>query len=125
MVLPSSMKGLYRSSQSRPPEKPSRLNAPQRSNIWISCITFGVLRTSTVIGGVVVVGEMNPKLFFFAALKSRSMFSIVLFSLTLSPTNFQVTPFSLRKSFCGSMISTAVSFLLISMVHLLFTGSDS
>src|SRR6266851_3761913 len=63
----------------------------------------------------------NP--FFFAALRSRSMFSTVLFSLTLLPTNFQVTPFSLRKSFCGSVITTAVPFLLILMIHLLCLSS--
>jgi hypothetical protein len=53
---------------------------------------------------------------FFAALKIRSMFSTVLYSLTRSPTNPQVMPFSLKTSFCGSVSTTAVSFLLMFMV---------
>src|SRR5215472_18274203 len=56
----------------------------------------------------------NPLI--FAVLKIRSMCSMVLFSLTLSPTSCQVTPFSLRKSFCGSVTTTAVSFLSMSIV---------
>ena len=45
----------------------------------------------------------------FAALKIRSMFSTVLFSVTLAPTAPQFAPFSLSTSFCGSMNTTAVS----------------
>src|SRR5258708_32214032 len=60
-----------------------------------------------------------PKPCSFAAWKSRSMFSTVLFSLTLAPTNPQETPFSLRTSFCGSMTTSAVSFLLKSIIRLL------
>ena len=36
------------------------------------------------------------------------MFSTVLFSVTLSPTKPHITPSGLRKSFCGSVINTAV-----------------
>jgi len=61
----------------------------------------------------------NP--FFFAAWKMRSMFSTVLFSLTLSPTAPHAMPFSLKTSFCGSMNTSAVSFLLIFMVYLLLS----
>ena len=46
------------------------------------------------------------------------MFSTVLFSLTLSPTKAHETPFSLRTSFCGSMTTSAVSFLSMFMVFL-------
>src|SRR5215475_12101693 len=56
----------------------------------------------------------NP--FCFAALKIRSMFSTVLFSVTLSPTNGHARPLSLKTSFCGSIKTTAVSFLLMSIV---------
>src|SRR5262245_19890309 len=49
----------------------------------------------------------NP--FCFAAWKMRSMFSMVLFSLTLPPTNPHARPFSLKTSFCGSMKTIAVS----------------
>src|SRR5580765_3197239 len=45
----------------------------------------------------------------FAARKMRSMFSTVLFSLTLWPTAAHAAPVSLRTSFCGSMKTTAVS----------------
>ena len=41
----------------------------------------------------------TPKPLSFAAWNRRSMFPTVLFSLTLSPTNPQETPFSLRTSF--------------------------
>src|SRR4029077_6624432 len=58
----------------------------------------------------------NP--FSFAALKMRSMFSTVLFSLTLSPTAPHARPLSLKTSFCGSMKTTAVSFLCIFTVLL-------
>ena len=61
----------------------------------------------------------TPKSCSFAALKSRAMFSTVLFSLTLSPTKPQEMPFSLRTSFCGSMTTSAVSFLWIFMTLLL------
>src|SRR5438132_2051571 len=64
----------------------------------------------------------NP--FSFAALKMRSMFSTVLFSLTLSPTAAHARPFSLKTSFCGSMNTTAVSFLFMFIV-LLQTISQS
>src|SRR5258708_916585 len=47
------------------------------------------------------------------------MFSMVLFSLTLAPTNGQETPFSLKTSFCGSMTTSAVSCLVIFIVRLL------
>src|SRR5262245_52266042 len=47
-----------------------------------------------------------------AARKMRSMFSTVLFSLTLWPTAPHPAPVSLRTSFCGSMKTTAVSFRL-------------
>jgi len=43
-----------------------------------------------------------------AAANSESMFSTVLLSVTLLPTTPQVTPFGLRKSFCGSVMSRAV-----------------
>src|SRR5262249_25491389 len=46
----------------------------------------------------------------FAARKMRSMFSTVLFSVTLCPTEPHAAPVSLRTSFCGSMNTTAVSF---------------
>src|SRR5215467_7469842 len=46
----------------------------------------------------------------FAARKMRSMFSTVLFSVTLAPTAAQAAPFSLNTSFCGSMKTTAVRF---------------
>src|SRR5712692_6140701 len=55
----------------------------------------------------------NP--FPFAALKMRSMFSTVLFSVTLSPTAPHARPLSLKTSFCGSMKTTAVSSLFISI----------
>src|SRR5438445_3069444 len=58
----------------------------------------------------------NP--FSFAALKIRSMFSTVLFSLTLSPTAPHARPLSLKTSFCGSMKTTAVSFLCMFIVLL-------
>src|SRR5215475_7030024 len=60
----------------------------------------------------------NP--FSFAALKMRSMFSTVLFSVTLSPTNGHARPLSLKTSFCGSINTTAVSFLLMFMVTSFF-----
>src|SRR5215470_6919950 len=44
----------------------------------------------------------------FAPRKMRSMFSTVLFSVTLAPTTTQAAPFSLNTSFCGSMKTTAV-----------------
>src|SRR4030095_11172174 len=56
----------------------------------------------------------NP--FSFAGLNICSMFSTVLFSLTLSPTKPHARPLSLKTSFCGSMNTTAVSHLLISIV---------
>src|SRR5215468_1379382 len=46
----------------------------------------------------------------FAVRKMRSMFSTVLFSVTLAPTAAQAAPFSLNTSFCGSMNTTAVRF---------------
>jgi hypothetical protein len=49
--------------------------------------------------------------FVFATWKIRSMFSTVLFSVTLAPTAAQFAPFSLSTSFCGSMNTTAVSVL--------------
>src|SRR5262249_28921943 len=52
----------------------------------------------------------------FAAWRMRSMFSTVLFSLTLWPTAAHAAPFSLRTSFCGSMKTTAVSFRLSCMM---------
>src|SRR3954468_23501336 len=55
----------------------------------------------------------------FADRKSRSRFSTVLFSLTLSPTSPQDTPFSLRTSFWGSMTTRAVSCLPNSIAMLL------
>src|SRR6266853_205887 len=54
--------------------------------------------------------------FAFAALKIRSMFSTVRFSVTLAPTAPQLAPFSLSTSFCGSMNTTAVSLLRMSMM---------
>src|SRR5262252_9244316 len=60
--------------------------------------------------------------FSFAALKMRSMFSTVLFSVTLWPTNPHASPLSLSTSFCGSINTTAVSFLLTFMDYLLFLG---
>src|SRR5215469_12427831 len=63
----------------------------------------------------------NP--FCFAALKIRSIFSTVLFSLTLSPTNGHERPFSLNTSFCGSINTTAVSPLFMSIVALLPKGT--
>jgi hypothetical protein len=57
----------------------------------------------------------------FAALKIRSMFSTVLFSVTLPPTKPHARPFSLSTSFCGSMKTIAVSFLLMSIALLLTT----
>ena len=60
----------------------------------------------------------TPKPWSFAAWKSRSMFATVSFSWTLSPTRPQETPCSLRTSFCGSMTTSAVSFLSIFMVQL-------
>src|SRR5262249_3208321 len=62
----------------------------------------------------------TPKPCSFAALKSRAMFSTVLFSLTLAPTNPQETPFSLKTSFCGSMTTRDVSFLSRTMVPIGF-----
>ena len=44
-----------------------------------------------------------------AAMKRASMCSTVRFSVTLSPTIPQVTPSGLRKSFCGSVMTNAVS----------------
>ena len=41
------------------------------------------------------------------------------FSLTLSPTELQETPFSLKTSFCGSMTTSAVSLLVKFMLLLL------
>src|SRR5262250_3174065 len=55
----------------------------------------------------------------FAALKMRSIFSTVLFSVTLWPTDFHASPFSLSTSFCGSINTTAVSFLFMFIVYLL------
>src|ERR1043166_9336820 len=52
----------------------------------------------------------------FAALKMRSMFSTVLFTVTLWPTAPHARPLSLKTSICGSMKTTAVSFFIISMV---------
>jgi hypothetical protein len=49
--------------------------------------------------------------FAFAALNILSMFSTVLFSVTLAPTLAQFAPLSLSTSFCGSMNTTAVSVL--------------
>ena len=66
----------------------------------------------------------TPKPCSFAALKSRARFSTVLFSLTLSPTRPQETPFSLRTSFCGSMTTSAVSFLSIFILFPLSEGLD-
>jgi hypothetical protein len=40
--------------------------------------------------------------------KSTSRFSTVPFSVTLLPTTPQVTPSGLRKSFCGSVTTSAV-----------------
>src|SRR5467141_2980855 len=54
----------------------------------------------------------------FAALKIRSMFSIVLFSVTLAPTAPQLAPFSLSTSFWGSIKTTAVSIFRNSMACL-------
>jgi hypothetical protein len=54
-----------------------------------------------------------------AALKICSMFSMVLFSMTLPPTKPQAGPFSLSTLFCGSMKTIAVSFLLLSIPLLL------
>jgi len=49
-----------------------------------------------------IVGEMKTsKPFFLAAWKMRSMFSTVLFSLTLLPTAPHPSTFSLKTSFCG------------------------
>src|SRR5215475_11690158 len=62
----------------------------------------------------------TPKSALLAAVKRRARFSMVLFSLTLSPTRRQEIPFSLRTSFCGSMTTRAVSFLLNCMRLLLF-----
>ena len=45
----------------------------------------------------------------FAALKMRSMFSIVLFSCRLSRNRGHGLPVSLKTSFCGSMNTIAVS----------------
>src|SRR5215510_12733148 len=59
--------------------------------------------------------------FCLAALKIRSMFSTVLFSLTLSPTAPHARPLSLKTSFCGSIKTTAVSTLLICIVRLPIT----
>src|SRR3954463_5732188 len=61
----------------------------------------------------------TPKPRPFAAWKSRARFSTVRFSLTLSPTSPQETPFSLRTSFCGSMTTNAVSLLWMSNIVLL------
>src|SRR5262249_13541983 len=52
----------------------------------------------------------TPKSALLAAVKRRARFSMVLFSLTLSLTRGQETPFSLRTSFCGAMTTRAVSF---------------
>ena len=46
----------------------------------------------------------------------------MLFSLMLSPTSPQETPFSLRTSFWGSMTTRAVSLLLNSIAMLLISG---
>ena len=46
------------------------------------------------------------------------MFATVSFSWTLSPTRPQETPCSLKTSFCGSMTTSAVSFLSNFMVQL-------
>ena len=43
-----------------------------------------------------------------AAANNEPMCSTVSFSVTLSPTTPHVTPSGLRKSFCGSVISSAV-----------------
>src|SRR6516162_9720486 len=56
--------------------------------------------------------------FAFATLKIRSIFSTVLFSVTLAPTASQFAPFSLNTSFCGSINTTAVSLVWIAMVIL-------
>src|SRR5215469_4662215 len=44
----------------------------------------------------------------FADLDIRSIFSRVLFSITLAPTASQLVPCTLSTSFCGSMNTTAV-----------------
>src|SRR5882724_2756761 len=64
-----------------------------------------------VCGVKIVRRDEDPKPCSFAARKSRARFSTVLFPLTLSPTNPHETPFSLSTTFCGSMTTTAVSFL--------------
>src|SRR5262245_10341459 len=46
----------------------------------------------------------------------RSIFSTVLFSVTLSPTNGHASPLSLSTSFWGSINTTAVSFLFMFIV---------
>ncbi len=52
-----------------------------------------------------------------ALFRSSSMFSTVLLATTFSPTRPQMTPSGLRKSFYGSVITSAVSlgdeFMLI------------
>lgn len=47
----------------------------------------------------------------------------MLFSVTLSPTSSHVAPASLRKSFCGSVITRAVSWVSICICMLLRSGS--
>src|SRR4051794_5663490 len=53
----------------------------------------------------------------FEASNILSMFSTVLFSVTLAPTAPQFAPLSLSTSFCGSMNTTAVSLLRMSTVR--------
>src|SRR5262252_4157086 len=102
MVFPSSMYGLKRSSQSAPePANPSSVNAPRRAKIFSA--------NSLDSSGSKKCGEMNTSYpCCFAPRKMRSMFSTVLFSVTLAPTAAQAAPFSLNTSFCGSMNTTAV-----------------
>jgi hypothetical protein len=60
-----------------------------------------------LIGRVIIMRRDKPLC--LAALNSDSMFATVLFLVTLSPTTPQVTPFGLRKSFCGSVMTSAIT----------------